>query len=207
MGVNSKCAVQSKRRCESHESWVCIVGFSACGCQKKSVVYETECRHVAVQRDKHTDRSACLLNCCLFDSFKFISPNPLPAHSYVWHEQSFCCCSVPQLNTMGVTWSFSPVCVCVCVRVCIDMRVCVSNSKHQFKISWCRKVRLGGCVCVCVCVCGARTRVCVKSTWPTQRFATNCVKSCKTIWMHTVNGTPWHGGLVSTTDWTMIIPY
>ena len=32
------------------ESWVCIVGFSACGCQKKSLVYETECRHVAVQR-------------------------------------------------------------------------------------------------------------------------------------------------------------
>ena len=24
----------------------------ACGCQKKSIVYETECRHVAVQRDK-----------------------------------------------------------------------------------------------------------------------------------------------------------
>ena len=38
--------------CESRESCVCIVGFSACGCQKKSVVYETECRHVAVQRDK-----------------------------------------------------------------------------------------------------------------------------------------------------------
>ena len=30
----------------------CVVRFSACGCQKKSVVYETECRHVAVQRDK-----------------------------------------------------------------------------------------------------------------------------------------------------------
>ena len=29
-----------------HESCVCIVGFPACGCQKKSVVYETECRHV-----------------------------------------------------------------------------------------------------------------------------------------------------------------
>ena len=52
--MNSKCGVQSKRRCESHESCVCIVGFSACGCQKKSVVYETECiRHVAVHRDKH----------------------------------------------------------------------------------------------------------------------------------------------------------
>ena len=35
--MNSKCGVQSKRRCESHESCVCIVGFPACGCQKKSV--------------------------------------------------------------------------------------------------------------------------------------------------------------------------
>ena len=45
--MNSKC-VQSKRKCESHESCVYIAGFSACGCQKKSVMYETECRHVAV---------------------------------------------------------------------------------------------------------------------------------------------------------------
>ena len=44
--MNSKCQVQSKRRCESHESCVCFAGFSACGCQKKSVVYETEYRHV-----------------------------------------------------------------------------------------------------------------------------------------------------------------
>ena len=29
-----------------------IAGVSACWCQKKSVVYETECRHVAVQRGK-----------------------------------------------------------------------------------------------------------------------------------------------------------
>ena len=43
--MNSKCRVQSKRRCESHESCVGIVGFPACGCQKKSVVYETEWRH------------------------------------------------------------------------------------------------------------------------------------------------------------------
>ena len=33
--------VQSKRKYESYESCV-FVGFSACGCQKKSVVYETE---------------------------------------------------------------------------------------------------------------------------------------------------------------------
>ena len=31
MGLNSKCGVQSKRRCESHETCVCIAGFSACG--------------------------------------------------------------------------------------------------------------------------------------------------------------------------------
>ena len=48
--------VQSKRRCESHESCVCIGGISACGCQKKSVVYVTECRHVAVQRGKPRDQ-------------------------------------------------------------------------------------------------------------------------------------------------------
>ena len=42
----------SKRNCESHESCLCIAGFSACGCQKKSVVYETECRHVAIQIGK-----------------------------------------------------------------------------------------------------------------------------------------------------------
>ena len=41
--VFSKCGVQSKRKCEIHESCVCIVRFSACVCQKK-----TECRHVAV---------------------------------------------------------------------------------------------------------------------------------------------------------------
>ena len=30
-----------QERCESHKSCVCIVGFPACGCQKKSVAYET----------------------------------------------------------------------------------------------------------------------------------------------------------------------
>ena len=42
--------VQSKRMCESHESCVYTAGFSACGCQKKSVVYKKECRHVGVQK-------------------------------------------------------------------------------------------------------------------------------------------------------------
>ena len=41
-----------QEKVESHESCVCIVGFPACGCRKKSVVYETECRHAAVQRGK-----------------------------------------------------------------------------------------------------------------------------------------------------------
>ena len=50
VGVNSRCGVQSKRRRGSTEYCVCIVGFSACGCHKKSVVYETECRPVAIQR-------------------------------------------------------------------------------------------------------------------------------------------------------------
>ena len=33
---------QSKRKCESHETCVYIAGFSACGYQKKSVVYEMD---------------------------------------------------------------------------------------------------------------------------------------------------------------------
>ena len=37
MGVNSKCGVQCKRKCESQESCVCIVGFSVCGCQKTNI--------------------------------------------------------------------------------------------------------------------------------------------------------------------------
>ena len=60
MGVNFKCRVQSKRRCENHESCVSIAGFSAGGCQKNSVVYETECRHVAVQRGKQDQNHLCL---------------------------------------------------------------------------------------------------------------------------------------------------
>ena len=51
MGVNSKHGVQSKRKHKSHDSCVCIAGFSACECQK-SVVYKMECRHVAVQKGK-----------------------------------------------------------------------------------------------------------------------------------------------------------
>ncbi len=50
--MNSKRGVQSKRTHESHDSCVCIAGFSACGCQKKSVVYDMECIHVVVQKGK-----------------------------------------------------------------------------------------------------------------------------------------------------------
>ena len=57
--MNSKCRVQSKRKCESHESCVCIVEFPACGCQKKSVVYETECVCVGEWRGK----GACVIFC------------------------------------------------------------------------------------------------------------------------------------------------
>ena len=49
--MNSKCGVQSKRRRESRESCVFIVGFSACGCQKKSVVYETEHTVTKLEKD------------------------------------------------------------------------------------------------------------------------------------------------------------
>ena len=52
MGVNSKCGVQSKRWCESHESSVCIVGFLAPWCQNESTEYETECRLAAAQKGK-----------------------------------------------------------------------------------------------------------------------------------------------------------
>ena len=52
-GSESKCGVQSKRRCESHESPFVLLDFQHAGVRsRKSVVYETECRHVAVQRGK-----------------------------------------------------------------------------------------------------------------------------------------------------------
>ena len=43
--MNSKGGVLSKRKCESHDFCV-SAGFSECWSQKKSVVYEAECRHV-----------------------------------------------------------------------------------------------------------------------------------------------------------------
>ena len=52
-----------------------LLDFQHAGCQKKSVVYGTECRHAAVQRGKqdqnHKDR--------------LISPPPPPTHT---HTQS-----------------------------------------------------------------------------------------------------------------------
>ena len=50
-GVNPNVGPKQKKH-ESHDSCVCIAGFSACGCQKKSAVYETGWRHVAVQKGK-----------------------------------------------------------------------------------------------------------------------------------------------------------
>ena len=44
--------------------------------------------------------------------------------------------------------SFSVLCVCVCVSVCLSVYVCVC-----------------GCMHVCVCVCGCVVRVCVYSVW------------------------------------------
>ena len=50
--MNFKRGVESKRKCKTQESCVCIVGFSACERQKESEVYEAESRHEAVQRSK-----------------------------------------------------------------------------------------------------------------------------------------------------------
>ena len=50
-----------QRKHESHDSCVCIAGFSACGCQKKSVAYETECRHLAVHKGKQDQREIIAL--------------------------------------------------------------------------------------------------------------------------------------------------
>ena len=51
--MNSKRGVQSKRKCESHEFCVCIGGFSACGCQKKSDVL----RVLSFGMEQHTHSS------------------------------------------------------------------------------------------------------------------------------------------------------
>ena len=51
-GIEFQMCGPKQEEVRNHESCVCIVGFPACGCQKKSVVYEMECRHAAVQRDK-----------------------------------------------------------------------------------------------------------------------------------------------------------
>ena len=43
VGVNSKCGVQSKESTKAMTLAFVLLDFSACGCQKKSVVYEMEC--------------------------------------------------------------------------------------------------------------------------------------------------------------------
>ena len=150
--MNFKCGVQSKRRCENHESCIiCIVGFSALGCQKKSVVYETECRHVAVQRDKQdqnhlcsipievflfftTSRKGGLFSCSLGVSLSR-SLFCLPCNIFIYsNTQIVLCCVV------------FCVCVCACVRACV--RACVGV--------WgcgCLRACVRACVCVCMCAC------------------------------------------------------
>ena len=54
MNLNMICGVQSNRRCENHESCVCIVGVPACGCQKKSVVTR---RSVDMQQFREVSRT------------------------------------------------------------------------------------------------------------------------------------------------------
>ena len=53
VGVNSdKCGVPSQRRCEIMSLACVLLEFPASGCQRNSVVYETECRHAAVQSER-----------------------------------------------------------------------------------------------------------------------------------------------------------
>ena len=74
VGVNSKCGVQSKRRCESHESCICIVGFPACWCQiQGGTKWQHSWRHICdyqtsiFHKDGHKWHE--LLACCLFVLF------------------------------------------------------------------------------------------------------------------------------------------
>ena len=87
--MNSKCGVQSKRKYGSHESCVCIVGFPVCGCQKKSVVYEMECRHAAVQRGIKAGPEP------------FIAPKHIQATLYFIRSEMGSQCS---FSRRGVAW-------------------------------------------------------------------------------------------------------
>ena len=69
VGVNSKCGVQSKRRWDSHESCVRIVRYLACGCQKRSVAYETECRHLDLPFHQQTGSIVCVFQMALHAHF------------------------------------------------------------------------------------------------------------------------------------------
>ena len=77
MGVNSKCGVQSKRRCESHESCICIAGFPACWCQiQGGTKWQHSWRHICDYQtlifnkdgQKWHELLACCLFCCFFGS-------------------------------------------------------------------------------------------------------------------------------------------
>ena len=67
--MNSKCGVQSKRGCKSHESCVCIVGFAAiCNVVKTCVTYRV--REGTVFNVKmcipHLERKQHVMLTCVF---------------------------------------------------------------------------------------------------------------------------------------------
>ena len=78
VGVNSKCGVQCKRKCKSHESCVCIVGFSACGCQKKSNLrfnpdlLELSSPSIKIMRDSSTAPKVTICLCLFVDGEIFL---------------------------------------------------------------------------------------------------------------------------------------
>ena len=133
VGVNSKCAVQSKRRCESHETCVCIVGFLACGCQKKNVVYETECRHVTLcARPGRLPLCLCVLLLLLLLVVVVMVV-------CVWWCVLLlllvvvCVCVVGCVVVVVVGGGGGGVCVCVCV--CVSVRpsgaTCAEPAFHE----------------------------------------------------------------------------
>ena len=81
--MNSKCGVQSKRRCESHESCICIAGFPACWCQiQGGTKWQHSWRHICDYQtsifnkdgQKWHELLACCLFCCFLAPFLWIRP-------------------------------------------------------------------------------------------------------------------------------------
>ena len=125
-GNEFQCGVESKRKCKSHESCVCIVGFSACECQKKTVLYKTESRHVAVQRGKQDQNQlqhqSCLSTAMLayaeqsaifLDNVLLLADTAWDFHNLnVIIDHSIVCCTLTELVNKTVdqqfVWSFQP---------------------------------------------------------------------------------------------------